>query len=155
MIKQLTLLSQKNQLLNFLQSLKKITVCAEQAAIRKDRKMTKRKLTFNDDTTVTINPRISIKKLREFQRQKLLPASLLEAFVNADKDPQKMEPYLINSVWIAYLNANPTTNMTQAEFEDKIGLDFALFGEVLTEMVGGTAKADAKMAQGFKRATKK
>ncbi|MFV0979422.1 hypothetical protein [Latilactobacillus sakei] len=110
---------------------------------------------LNDGSTVEINPRISIKKLRKLQNEGMLPASLLNAFVGAEKEPEKMEPYLINAAWIGFANANPTTMMAQDEFEDKITLDFALFGEILAEMVGGAAKSDGKLAQGFKRSTKK
>lgn len=115
----------------------------------------KHKIELNDGTVVEINPRISIKKLRKFQAENLLPASLLNAFVGAEKEPEKMEPYLINAAWIGFVNANPTTTMTQDEFEDNVTLDFELFGEILAEMVGGTVKADGKLAQGFKRSTKK
>lgn len=110
---------------------------------------------LNDGTKVNLKPDISIKKLRQFQREGLLPESLLDSFVNAESDPKKMEPYLINAAWVAYRNANPTSQMEQDDFEDQLPLDFELFGEILAEMVGGSAKADGKLAQGFKRSTKK
>lgn len=112
-------------------------------------------ITLNNGEKVRIKPKISIKALRVFQDKGLLPESLLQAFVGADKEPKKMEPYLINSTWIAYLNANPDTKMSQDDFEDKLDLDFEQSGKILTEMISGSAKADARFANGFKRSSKK
>lgn len=112
-------------------------------------------ITLNNGQKVKIKPKISINALRKFQDKGLLPKSLLQAFVGGDEKPEKMEPYLINSSWIAYLNANPNPEMTQEQFEEKLDLNFDLSGKILTEMISGSAKADAKFANGFKRSTKK
>jgi len=113
------------------------------------------KITLNDGTEVSIKPRITLKTLRDFQAKDELPKSLLQAFVGAEDKPEIMEPYLMNAAWLAYINANKDDHMTKDEFESKIDLDLELLGAILAQMVGGTAKADAKLAQSFKRATKK
>jgi len=114
-----------------------------------------REIKLNDGKTVQVEPKISIHALRRFQKEGLLPESLLAKFVGAEKNPGDMEPYLINSAWLAFVNKNPNTSMTQDDFEDKLNLDFELFGQILAEMVSGSVKADATMAQGFRQSTKK
>lgn len=112
-------------------------------------------ITLNDGETVKVKPKISIHALRKFQSEGLLPKSLLQAFVGADKEPDKMEPYLINAAWLAYVNGNPGTTMTQEQFEDKLDLNFELFGKILVDMIGNVAESDNKLASSFKRSTKK
>lgn len=101
---------------------------------------------------VRINTQLKVSKLRKLQNAGLLPKSFFSILAKAENNPEELEPFMMTAAYAAYSNAN-TEPMTQEEFESHLNLDFELFGKILSEIVGGTAK-EGKLSSGFKRATK-